>query len=107
MKHHYHEITHWPITGSNGFGGFTFGVPTLLEGRWEEKTVKFMAASGEELTSKSIAYVEVDIDVGDYLALGDHTLTADPTTIDTAFRCESFQKVTDLRAVETVRKVMM
>ena len=105
--HRYHEITHWPIIGSNGFGGFTFDTPALIEGRWEERTVRFIGPSGEDLTSKAIAYVPSDIDVGDYLAEGDHTATADPTTLDSAFRAEQFQRITDLRNMDAVRKVMM
>lgn len=101
------EITHWPVTDSDGYGGFVFGTPVCLEGRWEEKNELFVTPDLEEVASMAIAYLEDDIAVGDYLALGDLTATADPTTLDDAHRIRNYGKVTDLRAILALRKAWM
>ena len=101
------DVTHWPITGSDGYGGFTFGTPVLLKGRWEERSELFIDVDQEENMSRVIAYFNTDLDTGDFLALGDLTATVDPTTLDVAFRIRQYGKVTDLRAVQALRKVWL
>lgn len=106
-RHLKQDVTHWPVTGSNGYGGFTFGAPVKLKGRWEDKAVIFRTLENEEVVSNAIIYLGVDIDVGDYFGLGDLTATADPTTLDTTFRSRNYHKSTNLRALEALRKVFL
>ncbi len=102
------DVTHWPITGSDGYGGFTYGTPVRLDGRWEEKQELFLNADLEEVLSNAICYLNIDISPGDYLALGDFATTpiADPTTIS-GFRIRNYSKVTDLRALNALRKAWL
>ncbi len=106
-RHLKEDITHWPVTGSNGYGGFTFGTPVKLKARWEDKSVLFRTLENEEEVSNAIVYLAVDIDVGDYFGRGDLTATADPTTLDNAFRSRNFHRSTDLRALQALRKVFL
>lgn len=103
------DVTHWPISGSDGYGGFTFGTPELLSGRWEDKGELFINLDNEEVLSNAIIYLDTDVNVGDYFALGDYTVTADPTTLGprVAFRSRNYGKVTDLAAVLALRKVWL
>ena len=100
------DVTHWTVTGSDGFGGFLYGTPTLLAGRWEEKTEMFLTVNGEEAVSQAIVYLMDDIDAGDWLALGDFATapTADPSTLDEAHRIQQRNRSTDLRNLIALRK---
>jgi len=104
-----HNITYWAVTGSNGFGGFTFATPVLLKGRWEDRVEQFRNPRDEEEVSQSIAYLDVDVDIGDYLAEGDFvtTPTSDPTTLDGASRVRQRLRTTSLRSLEALRKVYL
>lgn len=105
------DVTHWPVTGSDGFGGFTFGAPILMKGRWEEKQELFLDANSEEAISKGIVYLITDVDVGDWLALGDYvtipTPIINPSTLDNAYRIRQRNKSTNLRNTEALRKVYL
>lgn len=105
-----HDVTHWPVTGTDGFGGFTFGTPVEIKGRWEGKAELFKNADNEEVVSQVVAYFNVDLDIGDFLALGLHAAVADPTTLSgssRAYRIQQFGKTTDLRNLMAVRKVFL
>ncbi len=101
------DITHWPLTGTDGYGGFTYGAPVKLKGRWEDKTVLFLNDDNEEVVSAAIVYLENDIVSGDYLGQGDFTATADPTTIAGPRRIRQRQKTTDLRNLLAIRKAFL
>jgi hypothetical protein len=101
------DVTHWPLTGTDGYGGFTYGTPVKIVGRWEEKAVLFLNADNEEVISEAIVYLDTDVAPGDYLGQGDLAATADPTTIDGPKRIRQRQKTTDLRNLLAIRKAFL
>tara|TARA_Y100000310_G_scaffold335584_1_gene417960 strand:- start:1840 stop:2175 length:336 start_codon:yes stop_codon:yes gene_type:complete len=103
-RHLRQNVTHWPISGDDGYGGFTYGSAVLMSGRWEERSELFITPGGEEETSAVIAYTADDISIGDYLASGDQTGTADPTEVTGAYRVRQYTKIPDLRALSNIRK---
>lgn len=103
----YQEVTHWPVTGSDGYGGFTFGTAVLLEARWEDRSELFIDEELEEVRSRAVAYLSTDVSEGDYVALGDLTTTPDPTSLSAAYRVRGRMNVTDLRNTQTLRKVFL
>ena len=102
------DVTHWPVTGTDGYGGFTYGTPISLKGRWEDKNELFVTPENEEVMSSAIVYLNTDISPGDYLAQGDHATVpiANPTTAG-GRRIRNYGKVTDLRAVVALRKAWL
>lgn len=102
------DVTHWTLTGSDTYGGFTYSSPVRLDGRWEEKQELFIDENMEQVLSNAIAYLNTDIAPGDYLALGDHATTpiADPTTIS-GYRVRNYGKVTDLKGLNALRKAWL
>lgn len=106
-RHMHQDVTHWPNTGSDGFGGFVFGTPVKFKARWEDKNVLFLNIEGEEEVSNAIAYTPTQIPVGDYLAEGDFVATADPTTIDGPFRVRASNRSTDLAAMRAINKAVL
>ncbi len=103
------DVTHWPVTGSDGFGGFTYGNPVLLPGRWEDQSIQFVTDNMEEAISTAIVYLNTDVDVGDYLGFGDHATVpiANPTSLTTAHRIRQRHRTTDLRRMQSLRKVFL
>lgn len=100
-------ITVWPYTGSDGYGGYTFGTPRVINGRWEDKQVLFTLPSGREVVSQAVVYVDEDIQTDDYLCRGDQTSESSPINVDGAHKVLSFGRVTSLRNLQTIRKVML
>ncbi len=106
-RHMHDDVTHWPIGGSDGFGGFTFGTAVKFKARWEDKNELFVDISGEQVTSRAHVYIPSPVPVGDYLALGDKTATADPTTIEGPFRVRSYLRSTDLAGLRSIMKAIL
>lgn len=101
-RHLKQKATHWVAT-ADGFGGFTFGSPTDLNCRWEKRNETFRDSQGEEVTSNALVYLSADVAIGDYLFEGEST-AADPTTLgEDARRVRQFNKITDLRNIESQR----
>jgi len=103
------DATHWPVTGSDGYGGFTYGAPVRHDCRWQDKNELFLTPDNEEVVSAAIVYLNTDIAVGDFLAEGDYATepVVDPGTISTAKRVRNFGKSTDLRALVALRKAWL
>ena len=107
FRDHPQDITVWQPGVNDGVGGFTFPAPTLIKGRWEEKQELFKDPKGEEQMSEAIVYVDTDVSVGEYLAEGDQTGTADPTTLSNAHRIRKYLKIPDLRQNNYERKAIL
>ncbi len=106
-RHMHDDVTHWPVGGSDGFGGFTFGTAVKFKARWEDKNELFIDINGEQVTSRAHVYIPSPIPVGDYLALGDKTADADPTSIDGPFRVRSYLRSTDLAGLRSIMKAIL
>lgn len=105
-RHMKHTVTHWAVTGSDGFSGFTYAVPVTIQARWEEGGELFVTAEGEQATSRAVAYLASDVAIGDYLALGEHT-EENPADVEGAYRVLQYYKNTDLRNIRVERKAML
>ena len=55
----------------------------------------------------SVRTLQLVITVGDYFGQGDLTLTADPTTLARTFRSRAYHKTSDLRNLQSIRKVFL
>lgn len=100
------DATWWSVT-PNGYGGDKFALPVAIKCRWEERQEVYTSAVDRtELTSNAVIYVGRDVAVGDYLLLGTSIVT-DPSSLQTAFKIQRFDKVPDLRSLETLRRVVL
>jgi len=104
-SHYIQEATYWAIT-PNGTGGFTFSSPVKVRTRMEQRQEIFRNAKGDEVLSQAIFYVDADVPLQAYIALGDQLLVADPTTI-TSYRVQNFMKTPTLRGHDYDRKVVV
>lgn len=101
------EITHWAETALDGFGNRAYASPVLLLGRWSDRTDLAIEFEGETKLSKAVVYLLIDVALGGFLALGDHTATLDPTSLTDAYIIKVFAKIPNLRGTEFIRKVMV
>ena len=89
------KITHWSLSGVDGFNEESFTAPVTLNARWEDRSSVVLNDDGVEVMSNSRVYLATDIKVNDYLFNGISTVT-DPRTLNEANRVINFRKVPDL-----------
>lgn len=101
-------ITVWSTT-PDGYGGWTFSTGITVKGRWEERSEIFTGrVTGKEEVSRAVIFLDRDIDVDDWVALGDYTGTANPTTLpQIAFPVRDFSSIPDLRNLVRIRKAVI
>lgn len=68
------KATYW-VGQPDGFGGYTWSSPTVIDVRWQEKTEKTKDQQGEEVVSKSQVYCMENLDYGTMLYKGETTET--------------------------------
>ena len=99
-------ITYWSPSTPDGFGGKSFGSPTTLNGRWEDKVVEFVDPEGRESVSQAIVYTDTDVSLGGFLYNGTST-ASDPNSVDGAREIRNFSKTPNLKANQFERKVIL
>lgn len=101
------EATYWGAPEHTGYGGITYAAPELMRVRWEAMPERFTNDRGEELVAQAVVYVTKDVEVGGYLALGNHQTVENPEDIHEAFAIRQFMKVPDLRNVDHERRAFL
>ena len=100
------DATYWGKGAPDGFGGVAWAAPAAIKARWEDRQVQFTAANGEATVSRSVVYVDRDVELGGYLYLGT-TSGADPTVITGAWVIQQFSKIPNLAATAFERKAFL
>lgn len=99
--------TWWAIT-PDGYGGETFAAPVKIACKWENALeLKAGKEATKEIISRAAVYTDRDVSVGDYLCQGDQTAHNDPTVIAGPFKITVFDRITDLRGVQTLRRAIL
>lgn len=88
-------------TVPDGFGGYVFSYPELVNCRWEDRSELIPGSSTE--ASSAVVYPEVEISPEDYLFLGS-TAEVNPALIAGACRVRAFSKIPNLRNLKTIFK---
>ena len=105
-RNHKQNVTYWSPGSNDGFGGVTFGTPVTVKGRWEDKAVLFIDASGNEVTSIAKIYLGIDVVLKGYLFEGE-TTAANPNTVSNAREIRSFRRIPNLKATEFERLALV
>jgi hypothetical protein len=103
---------YWGGPQSDGFGGRTFDEAVEISVRWEDKQELFIDATGQEVRSNAVVYVDRDLDMGGYLYLGelddlDSAEAADPFTLSNAREIRGWGKTPSLKNDISLRKVWL
>jgi len=103
---------YWANPVNDGYGGRSFDTGTEVSVRWEQKQELFIDEKANELRSHAVVYTETDMTTGEYLYLG--TLAdlssaeeGDPLSILGAYEIRATEKITNLAADRTLRKVWL
>lgn len=98
-----HTITFWAVS-VNGNGDYTYSPAVALKGRWEDRQDLFVDGALREILSKAVVYTEEPVETECYVAKGDHTATADPTTVDGAFQVRATSQIPSLNGRKQTNK---
>jgi len=102
-RHLLHVATVWDSNGSDGFNGFDYGTPYLIRCRWVDKTEAMYDDRGAEFVSKAVVYVDRDVGLDAFIAMGDHTGVADPNSTGAGQNGINAQRVRAIRATTNLR----
>lgn len=86
--------TYWPPGAKDGYGGVVYGTPRQIQVRWEDKAEKVVGPEGQDITSRSIVYVQEDLEYG-FLYLGT-SVASNPTTVAGAYPIRTLIKIPNL-----------
>ena len=94
-RHRNQPATYWAKGARDSSGDTTFAAAKAITVRWEERSVVFTNAAGEEARADSMVFVKEDMEEGDFLFLGTST-AADPTTVVAAQEIQGSSKIPQL-----------
>lgn len=102
----------WRNVVPGGAGQRSFDDPIEINVRWEQRSVLFTNAAGEELQSEHVVYPDRDVAEGDMLMRGtlddiDSGEEADPLTVDGAHTVRGFESIREIEGDLVVRKAML
>lgn len=112
-RKHRQTVTHWPFEGMDRYQSATYGSPYTRRCRREQEIRTLLDQDGEERSSKAAYYMDdaqsgtTDPQIGDYLALGDHTGTSNPHDVSSAERIIEVDADPDIRVTQTLFKAMV
>ena len=96
----------WSKSNVDDYGRPTWNTPVEIDCRWEDAAQEFVKEDGEVNFSRSIVYVDRDMEVGDVLLLGELDSgvdEADPKNNNGAWEVSRFEKTPNLKATEFLR----
>lgn len=74
------KATYWTGRTDTGYGGYSYGAPTVIDVRWEERQEEVVSGGGEIVVSHAVVFTENRLEEGGYLYLGESS-EADPTSV--------------------------
>jgi len=107
-------VLYWEKAASTGFG-FNYSDAVEILGRWQDKQELFVDAQGRERRSIAVVYLNRDVNVGDYLYLGEledlgdsssALDISDPSAVE-SYEVKAFKKTPNLRATAWERKAWL
>lgn len=99
-RHFSQVATIWRTT-PDGFGGYSFAYPELINCRWEDKAELIPGSATE--ASSAVVYPESEVSAEDYLYLGSSGELS-PTSVVGARRVRAFSRIPNLRNLKTIYK---
>ena len=111
-------VVYWGSPLNDGYGGKVFANPVEIQCHWEDVLQTVRKAQGEEIMSKSVVYPLQDLDEEGWLFLGtlddlydlaesSFGAISNPLKFDGAYEIKRFDKLSNLKATEYVRKAYL
>lgn len=99
-------ITYWKPGVRDIYGKVSFDPPITLKGRWSDKSELFSDFLGQEIRSRSVVHVSIDVELGGYLYLGISS-DPDPTSISNAYEIRAVERIPNIPANFTNIKAIL
>jgi hypothetical protein len=99
------DVTIW-ASAPGDYGSETYGAPSVVKGRWEERAENFIDPHGQQQVSRAVVFLAADVGPGDYIYLGT-SVSADPTLEAGAYKVRQFSKIPDLRNLQSERRAYL
>lgn len=64
------SAVYWGNPHDNGYGGFNYDEPVEIKCRWEDMHQVVTATNGEEVVSRAVVYVDIDLEENGVIYLG-------------------------------------
>lgn len=83
-----------------------WATPVEIECRWEDDQVEFISKDGSKLVSRSVVYVDRDVNIGGVLMLGELVDVVEEENVlenDGAWEIRGYSKIPSLKATEFLR----
>lgn len=100
-------ITHWPVTGTDSYGSYTFGTPVTMRARWEDSQTKFINTEGEEVVSRAVVTLTRPVSALDYIARGDLSSYDAPSQSIGAYQVRGYNRTTNLRNSQNIMQAFI
>ena len=98
--------TYWGNPVEDGYGGYAFDMPVVINCRWISKQELYVDEKGKERVSAAIVLVDRDVDLDGYLYLGIET-ELNPKDISGSYAIKSFAKIPNIKNDAFLRKVWL
>lgn len=105
--------TLWTNSVMDGYGERSYSAPVTINVRWQQELKLMLGKDGEQTPCVAQLWLQQQVNVGDYLALGDYTAdsdageVADPTTVDRAYIVFDYQDIPSVLGTDRNRKALM
>lgn len=112
MNKYPHTATYWGSPSPDGYGGWSFAAPVVLDPgsgtgvRWQEQAEIFVDDSGQERQSKAIVYPQQELELNGWLARGSHS-ESNPNDVAGALPIRQVGKTDNLKGTKTLYKVWL
>jgi len=107
MSKYNQTVTYWAPSTLNIYGEQSFGTPSTISARWEEKTEIFIdKATGKEKRSEAIVYLKNDLLENGFLFLGT-SVQADPKNETDTYLIRRVDKSPSLKGNRYTRKIWL
>jgi hypothetical protein len=103
-RNHKQNVTYWTKGVNDLYGNPTWSTPITVKGRWEDRQDKAVDFRGNDIVTRSVVYLGIDLGVGVYLYLGTSAELSPPTD---ARELKGFTKIPSVRATEFERKAIL
>lgn len=103
------DVTYWAPSTQNIYGQTGYAAPVLMKGRWQGRVQEIRKPSGDETISQAEVFLDGDVVVGGFLALGDYVTPPNNLAVPPvgSFEIQLFVSTPDLRSLGTERRAYL
>lgn len=98
-------LTYWGVATLDSFGQASFDAPILIHGKWFVDSQMVRNAAGDDVNTHHVVYLDTDVEIEGYLAMGDHTGTPNPLSLSSLGDLNQWGQIKAYFASKTLRNL--